>query len=130
MSTEDDFRPDSFSIQVRDNGQLRLVWERDSGEHRGVVLDRQQLPAVLQELQRHTERAPSTSSDLLERLSQDQAHVTGLGFAPQADNFRLTAFVELPEQPQGLAISLLLSKADVGKCASVMLQWLEQAQLG
>ena len=125
MPIDEDFIPDDFSIQVRDTGQLRLVWERDSGERRAVVLDRQQLPAVLRELQKQTEVATSASTDLLALLAERVARVTGLGFVPQPDNFRLTAFVDLPEQERGFAISLQLSRADVRKCLSAMGQWIE-----
>jgi hypothetical protein len=123
---DEEFRPDDFWIEGRDNGQVRLVWERDSGERRAVVLERSQLPAVLQELQKQTEHATSASSDLLALLSETDAQVRGLGFAPQADHFRLTAFVDLPKHEKGFAISLLLSEADLEKCVSAMTQWLEQ----
>ena len=87
-----------------DNGQVRLVWVRDSGERRTVVLERSQLLAVLQELQKQTAHAPSASSDLLACLSETDAQVRGLGFARHADHFRLTAFVDLPKHEKGLAI--------------------------
>ena len=124
----DEFRPEDFWIEETDNGQVRLVWERDSGERRAVVLDRSQLPAVLQELQKQTAHATSASSDLHMLLSETDAHVTGLGFAPKADHFRLTAFVDLPKHEKGFAISLLLSEADLEKCVWAMTQWLEQQQ--
>jgi hypothetical protein len=82
---------------------------------------------VLQELQKQTEVATSASTDLLALLAERVARVTGLGFVPQPDNFRLTAFVDLPEQEKGFAISLQLSRADVEKCVSAMGQWLDQA---
>jgi hypothetical protein len=122
----EEFRPDDFWIEANDNGQLRLVWERDSGERLAVVLDRSQLPAVLQELQKQTAHATSAASDLLALLSETDARVTGLGFAPQADHFRLTAFVDLPNHEKGFAISLLLSEADLEKCVSAMTQWLDE----
>ncbi len=123
---DEDFRPDDFLIEGTDNGRLRLVWERDSGERRAVVLDRNQLPAVLHELQKQTEHATAASTDLLALLSETEARVAGLGFAPEADQFRLTAFVDLPKRKKGFAISLLLSDADVGQCVSAMTGWLEQ----
>ena len=129
MPVDDDleeFRPDDFLIEGTDNGRVRLVWERDSGERRAVVLDRNQLPSVLHELQKQTEHATAASTDLLALLSETDARVTGLGFAPQADHFRLTAFVDLPKHEQGFAISLLLSEVDLEKCVSAMTQWLEQ----
>jgi hypothetical protein len=126
VPADDDFRPDDFWIQAKDNEQLRLVWGRDTGERRTVVLDRRQLPSVLRELQKQTEVATSGTTDHLALLSETVARVTGLGFVPQPDNFRLTAFVDLAEQEQGFAISLLLSVADVEKCVSAMTQWLEQ----
>jgi hypothetical protein len=129
VSHGEDFSPDDLSIQVRDNGQLRLVWKKDSGERRAVILDRNQLPAVLHELQKQIEVAPSASTDLLALLAEKPARVTGLGFAPQHQSFRLTAFVDLPEQDKGFAISLLLSRADVQKCVSAMGHWLEQPHL-
>ena len=123
---DEEFRPDDFLIEGTDSGQVRLVWERDSGERRTVVLDRSQVPAVLQELQRQTAHATSVSTDSLALLSETDALVTGLGFGPQPDHFRLTAFVELPKHKEGFAISLLLSEADLEKCVSAMTQWLEQ----
>ena len=123
---DEDFRPDDFLIEGTDNGQVRLVWERDSGERRTVVLERSQVPAVLHELQKQTARATSASNDPLALLSETDALVTGLGFGPQADHFRLTAFVDLAKHDEGFAISLLLSEADLEKCVSAMTQWLEQ----
>jgi hypothetical protein len=123
---DEDFRPDDFLIEGTDNGRVRLVWERDSGERRAVVLDRNQLPAVLHELQKQTEHATAASTDLLALLYENDARVTGLGFAPQADQFRLTAFVDLPKLEKGFAISLLLSEVDLEKCVSAMTEWLEQ----
>jgi hypothetical protein len=113
-------------IEGTDNGQVRLVWQRDSGERRTVVLDRSQVPAVLQELQKQTAHATSASNGPLALLSETDARVTGLGFGPQVDHFRLTAFVDLPQHEEGFAISLLLSEADLEKCVSAMTQWLEQ----
>jgi hypothetical protein len=123
---DEEFRPDDFLIEGTDNGQVRLVWERDSGERRTVVLDRSQVPAVLRELQRQTAHATSTSNDPLLLLSETDALVTGLGFGPQTDHFRLTAFVDLPKHETGFAISLLLSEVDLEKCVSAMTHWLEQ----
>ena len=123
---DEEFRPDDFLIEGTDTGQVRLVWERDSGERRAVVLDRSQLPAVLQELQRQTAHATPASTDPLALLSGADALVTGLGFGPEADHFRLTAFLDIPKHETGFAISLLLSEADLEKCVSAMTQWLEQ----
>jgi hypothetical protein len=126
---DEEFKPDDFSIEARDNGQVRLVWARDSGERRAVVLDRNQLPAVLHELQKQTEHATAASTDLLALLYGDDAQVTGLGFAPQADQFRLTAFVDLPKHERGFAISLLLSEVDAEKCVSAITEWLQEQPL-
>ena len=122
---DEEFKADDISIEAMGNGQIRLAWGRDSGEQRAVVLDRNQLPAILHELQKQTEHATSCSTDLLALLYQNDARVAGLGFAPQADQFRLTAFVDLPKYKEGFAISLLLSDVDVEKCVSAMTEWRE-----
>jgi hypothetical protein len=126
MTIDEEFRPDEFRIEEEDSGQFRVVWERDNGERRVVVLDRTQLPAVLQELQKQIEPGSVAPTDLQDLLSGSVAQVAGLGFAPEPDHFRLTAFVEVPEHEKGVAISLRLSKADLMKCVSAMTQWLEQ----
>ena len=106
VSHGEDFSPDDLSIQVRDNGQLRLVWKKDSGERRAVILDRNQLPAVLHELQKQTEVATSASTDLLALLAEKPARVTGLGFAPQHQSFRLNSLNE-PDHSLGRKASKL-----------------------
>ena len=126
MATEEEFRPDEFGVEANGREQFRLVWKQDTGEQRTVILDRQQLFAVLLELQKQTELESVAPTDLEELLSGEVAQVTGLGFAPASDHFRLTAFVEVPEKEAGVAISLRLSKADLKKCVSTMTQWLAQ----
>jgi hypothetical protein len=123
---EDEFRPDDLLIEGTDSGQVRLVWQRDSGERRVVVLERWQLPAVLDEIQRQTEHASLASTDVLALLSETDARVMGLGFEPGKDHFRLSAFVDLPTQEIGFAISLLLSEPDLEQCVSAMTHWLER----
>jgi hypothetical protein len=125
-SLDEEFKPDDFLIEATFDGQVRLVWERNSGERRAVVLDRNQLLAVLQELQKQTEYATLASTDLLEILYEDDSRVTRIEFAPQADQFRLTAFVDLPKHEKELAIALLLSEVDVERCVSAMTGWLEK----
>jgi hypothetical protein len=121
---DEEFKPDDFLIEVTDSGQVRLVWERDSGERRAVVLDRNQLLAVLHELQKQSDHA--TSADLHALSQENDAQVTGFGFAPEGHQFRLTAFVDLPKHERGFAISLLLTEIDANKCVSAMTGWLEQ----
>jgi len=125
MASDESFSPNEFRIEEGDSQQVRLIWGRDNDERQVVVLDRTQLPAVLRELQKQIEYESAASRGLDVLLSGKAARVAGLGFAPEPDQFRLTVYVEVPEESEGVEISLRFSKADLVKCVSAMADWLE-----
>jgi hypothetical protein len=126
MVLDEGFNPDDFRIEAENSGRVRLVWDRDNGERRVVVLDRAQLPAVVRELLKQIEYGNATSMDLEGLLAGKEARVAGLGFAPEPDHFGLTVYVEGPEEDHGVEISLRFSRADLTKCVSTMTDWLER----
>jgi hypothetical protein len=126
MPPDAEFMPDDFWIEQEGLEQVRLVWERTTGECKTVLLARTQVPAVLRELERQIEFECPASVEFLSHLANTVAKVTALRFAPQADHFRMTAFVELLKVERGLEFSLRFSEGDVDRCVSAMTQWLEE----
>ena len=125
--SEEEFSADDLRIELADSGQVRLVWGRDNAEHRVVVLDSARLPVVAREFLKQIADASTISMGAAGLLSETGALVAGLGFSPEPDHFRLTVYVEAPEQAQGFEISLRFSKPDLIECASAMADWLERA---
>ena len=128
MASAEEFSPQGFRIETAASGQLRLVWDRDDGERRVIVLERSQLPTVTRELLNQIKEEDMTTPKVADILSEKEARVAGLGFSPEPDHLRLTVYVELvPDQDQEVEIALRLSKADVINCLASMTEWLEQA---
>jgi hypothetical protein len=128
MASDEEFSPHDFRVEPINSEQLRLVWDRDDGERRVIVVGRAQLPTVARELLKQVEGGGDATSPKIESLlSGKEARVVGLGFAPEPDHFGLTVYVELgPEQDQEVEIELRLSKADLISCVSSMTDWLER----
>jgi hypothetical protein len=127
MADYDEFSPDALRIEAQNSERVRLVWGRDNGERRVVVLDRAQLPAVARELQKQIEDGTAIAVNVGALLAETEARVAGLGFSPEPDHFRLTVYVDVPEQAQGLEISLRFSKAELVECVTAMVDWLERS---
>ena len=129
MAPDEEFSPQGFRVEMADSGQLRLVWVRDDGEHRVIVLDKSQLPAVTRELRSQIEDEEAAPEDIEDVLSGEEARVAGLGFSPEADHLRLTVYVEpAPGQDREVEIALRLSKTDVVNCMTSMTEWLQQVR--
>jgi hypothetical protein len=127
MASDEEFSPHGFRVEPVNSERLRLVWDRDDGERRVIVIGRAQLPTVARELLKQVEGADATSQKIESLLSGKEARVVGLGFAPEPDHFGLTVYVELEaEQDQEVEIELRLSKADLVSCVSSMTDWLER----
>lgn len=129
MAPDEEFSPQGFRVETTDSGPLRLVWVRDDGEHRVIVLDKSQLPAITRELRSQIEDEEAAPQDIEDVLSGGEARVAGLGFSPEPDHLRLTVYVEpAPGQDREVEIALRLSKTDVVNCMTSMTEWLEQAR--
>ena len=126
MASDEEFSPHGFRVEPANGERLRLVWDRDDGERRVIVVGRAQLPTVARELLKQVEEGNATSPKIESLFSGKEARVAALGFAPQSDHFGLTVYIELgPEQDQEVEIELRLSKADLVSCVASMTDWLE-----
>jgi hypothetical protein len=123
MAGEGAFAPGAFRIETGNDERVRLVGEREDGERQEIVLDRSQLPAVLREIQEQIGDESAASLGALS-LGKD-VRVAGLGFFPEPDQFRLTAYLEVPDQRHGVEISLRLCRADLVNCVAAMTDWLK-----
>ncbi len=127
MTVDEEFTPDDLRIEAGNSGQVRLVWGRDTGERRVVVLDDAQMTAVAREFLKQIGDASTISTRAAALLSETESRVAGLGFSPEPDHFRLTVYVETPQQGEGFEISLRFSKPDLLECVSAMADWLERS---
>src|SRR3954468_3393812 len=129
MAPDEEFSPHGFRVEAETSQKLRLVWNRDDGERRVIVLERAQLPAVAREILKQVEGGDATSPKIESLLAGKEARVVGFGFAPDPDHFWLTVYVELePEQDQEVEIEFRLSKADLVSCVASMTDWLERGR--
>jgi hypothetical protein len=127
MAPDEEFSPHGFRVEAENSQKLRLVWDRDDGERRVIVVERAQLPTVAREILKQVEGGDATKIESL--LAGKEARVVGLGFVPEPDHFGLTVYVELePDRDQEVEIELRLSKADLVSCVASMTDWLERGR--
>ncbi len=129
MGVDEEFSPDDFRVESEDGGRVRLVWARDSGERRAIVLDSAQFRAVAREVQKQVEGESAVSTNVEALLSRAEARVAGLGFVPEPDHFRLTVYIEAAEPGQSVEMSLRFTKDDLVECVTAMLDWLERSEV-
>ena len=124
LDNNDDFRPDDFHLEDVDKKQVRLVWRQDSGGRQAEVLHKNQLSAVLLELQKQIEPNSAVPINPASLRAGTLVAISGLGFGPRQDHFLLTVFSDLPEQDRGVTIPLRFSKKDAAECVEAMTKWL------
>ena len=111
----DEFIPDEIEVFPNDDRKrVKLVFRRDSGESREVVLLKSWLPQLLTQLRPHI--APSSAVQIDKGSFQP-----GQDFALQgwecrttpAGGARLVLYIDLPNQGRVVTVPMTLDRADV-----------------
>jgi hypothetical protein len=115
MSEDAPFLVDNAAVALNDTGEFaKLVFSRDTGESREVILRREWLPMLVVEIQ--SKIAPSQATPI-DRGSLHMGQNFSLrGFQArrvQSGGATLTLFVDLPDQGRGVTIPLDLTSEDV-----------------
>lgn len=127
--TDDDFKPDDLQFQISEDGKsVRLIFTRDNGEYREVVLRRSSLPSLVAGAQNLLSPQDAVPIDRDSLRPGTIIRLTGYQFSPRGKKLGLTLFLELPDQDRGVTIPLNLSRKDAESIAEQLSRWLERPQ--
>lgn len=124
-----DFDADGVQFFTSEDGErVRLMFTRDDGEHRAIVLSQRSLASLVVGAQAMLSPQSATPIDQNSLRAGTTIRVNGVQTAPRGDDLALTLLADLPEQDRGVIIPLTLSKKDAKSMALQLRIWLESVR--
>ena len=126
--TDDVFEPDDLQFQESDDDQIRMIFAKNSGEHRTVVVRRENLASLFAGIQRLLPAGDAVPIDRDSFRAGTTIRVTSYQFSPRETEFRMTLFVDLPDQGRSVTIPLHFSRKDAKSIIEQLQNWLESRE--